>query len=320
MNVPRTIGAAGGIAAPGGRAAGEAYALLVFTMSCWGSNVVAGRLAVGEVSPMVITSLRWAIVAAVLSGAMLGRLRLAFPALRRDWRRIVPMAACGFTAFNALFYVAAHYTSAVNIAILQGAVPMFVLVGAVALHRARVGTVQLLGVAATLVGVAEVATKGSLGSLAGFRFGLGDALMLVACVLYAGYALALRRRPPVPNLVFFAAMAVVAFLTSLPLLGYEVVSGTVTWPTPRGWAIVLFIAVFPSFLSQVSFMRAVQLIGPSRAGLFTNLVPVIGAFLAVAVLDEPFALHDLIGLILVIAGILAAEAAGRMAQAPDRRR
>ena len=66
-------------------------------------------------------------------------------------------------------------------------------------------------------------------------------------------------------------------------------------------------------------MRGVQLIGPARAGLFANLVPLFGAFLAVVILGEPFALFDLVALILVIGGILAAETAGRIrANATER--
>ena len=273
---------------------------------------MAGRLAVGQVSPMAITCLRWGIVAIFLASATSRRLVLAWPALRRDWRRIVLMAVCGFSIFNALFYVAAHHTTAVNIAILQGSVPIFVVLGTVVLHQTRVGAVQAFGIATTLIGVAVVATQGHLATVAAFRFNLGDGLILLACLLYAGYTLALRNRPNIPSLVFFSAMAVVAFLTSLPLLAYEIVTGTVQWPTPEGWAILVFIALFPSFLAQLSFMRGVQLIGPARAGLFGNLVPLFGAFLAVVILGEPFALFDLVALILVIGGILAAETAGRI--------
>jgi len=302
------------------RGTADAYALLVFTMACWGANAVAGRLAVGEVSPMVITCLRWAIVSIFLSGATSRGLLLAWPELRRHWRRILLMAVCGFSIFNALFYVAAHYTTAVNIAILQGSIPVFVVLGALFLHRVRIGAVQVLGIAATLIGVAVVATHGHLATLAAFRFNYGDALMLLACFLYAGYTLALRDRPKVPSLIFFSAMAVIAFLTSLPLLAYEVVSGTVLWPTLKGWAIIAFIALFPSFLAQLAFMRGVQLIGPGRAGLFANLVPPFGAFLAVIILGEPFGLFHLVALLLVVGGILAAETAGRIRADPIKRR
>ncbi len=301
-------------------AAGLAYGFLVFTMTCWAGNAVASRLAVGEISPMVITSLRWAMVSVLLIGLKPHRLVQAWPELRRNGRKIVLMGASGFTIFNALFYVSAHYTTAVNIAILQGSIPVLVVLGTVILQGARVGAIQAFGIAATLIGVVVVTTHGNPGALAALNLNLGDALMLVACVLYSGYTLALRDRPNVPNLVFFTALAFVAFATSLPLLAYEVATGTALWPTREGWAILLFIALFPSFLAQLAFMRGVQLIGPGRAGLFANLTPVFGAFLAVLILGEPFGLFHFVALVLVVGGILVAEAAGRSRAAASARK
>jgi len=40
---------------------GRPYLLLTLTMLMWGGNAVAGRLAVGEVSPMALTGLRWVV-------------------------------------------------------------------------------------------------------------------------------------------------------------------------------------------------------------------------------------------------------------------
>jgi drug/metabolite transporter (DMT)-like permease len=289
----------------------EAYALLLFTMVCWGGNSVAGRLAVGEVSPMVITCLRWAIVSIFLLSLKPRELKQAWPELRRNALKIILMAVSGFSIFNAMFYVAAHHTTAVNIAILQGAIPVFVVMGAFAIHGTRISLIQAAGIATTLVGVAVVATRGELAALGAFEVNRGDALILIASFLYAGYTLGLRDRPNVPSLVFFAAMAVIAFVAALPLLAYEMLAGTALWPTPKGWAILVFIALFPSFLAQLGFMRGVQLIGPGRAGLFANLTPIFGAGLAVLILGEPFGLYHFVAVLLVIGGILASELAGR---------
>jgi drug/metabolite transporter (DMT)-like permease len=131
--------------------------------------------------------------------------------------------------------------------------------------------------------------------------------MLIACLFYAGYTLGLRHRPAVPGLVFFAAMAVVAFVSSLPLIGLEMAQGAAQFPTPKGWLILLYVAMMPSLLSQIFYIRGVELIGPARAGLFVNLVPVFGALLAVVLLGEPFALYHALGLVLVLGGIWLAE-------------
>jgi len=285
----------------------EAYVFLTFTMLCWAGNAVASRYAVGEISPMALVALRWLIVVALL--AIFARRQIArdWSALRARWRFVAAMGALGFTAFNALFYQAAHTTTAINIGILQGAIPVFVLAGAFLFQRQRVTLLQIVGMAVTLVGVVLVATGGDITHLFELHFVPGDLLMLVACSLYAGYTIGLKRKPAVSFLGFFAGVALAAFLSSLPLLALEAATGTLLWPTTIGLAVLVYAALFPSFVSQLSFMHGVQLIGAGRAGIFINLVPVFAAILAVVMLNEPFRLYHLFALALVLGGIALAE-------------
>ncbi|GGK34869.1 DMT family transporter [Salinarimonas ramus] len=288
-------------------ATSQAYLFLTITALSWGGNAVAGRLAVGEVSPMALTALRWLCVVTILVPLAWRDLRAHEATIRAHWRRIALMAVAGFTSFNALLYAAAHYTSAVNLTIIQGGIPVVVLVGALVVYGTRITTLQVAGMLVTLAGVATVAAQGSLATLLSLSFNPGDVLMMAAGLAYAGYTLALRSRPAMPQLAFFTAMAAVAFLASLPLLAFEVTTGSVIWPGPTGLAILAFVAVFPSLIAQLFFMRGVELIGPGRAGLFVNLVPVFGAMLAVAILSEPFHLYHAVALALVLGGIALAE-------------
>lgn len=291
----------------------QPYLLLILTMLAWGGNAVASRMAVGEISPMLLTAGRWSLVLAIVG--VMGRDAIVrnAPRLRDQWRTILAMGVCGFTAFNALFYVAGHLTSAVNIAILQGSIPIFVMLGALVLHRTPVRPGQALGMLITLAGVLTVASHGDLAGLTQLQFNPGDLLMIVACVLYAGYTLALRGREGVSTLWFFAGLATAALATSLPLAAGELALGQGQWPTWRGWAILLYVALAPSFFAQLFYMRAVQLIGPARAGLFVNLVPVFGALLAVLLIGEPFRAHHAAALGLVLLGIALAETSARRA-------
>lgn len=285
------------------------YLLLILTALSWGANAVAGRIAVGLISPMALTCFRWLFV--VLALAILARREIVagIPVLSRYWRSVLAMGTLGFTVFNALFYLSAHHTTAVNIGVIQGVIPALVMLGGLIAYGTPVRLIQVAGLATTLVGVAIVASRGDLHVLADLDFNIGDLGMLFASVLYAGYTVGLRRRPPVPPVVFFAGMASAALLTSLPLLAYEIATGTVLWPGPKGWALVGFVALIPSFLSQLFFMRGVELIGPARAGLFVNLVPVFAAILGVAILGETFACYHAVGLALVLGGIWLAETA-----------
>jgi drug/metabolite transporter (DMT)-like permease len=288
-------------------ASGRAYALLVFTTLCWGGNAILGRLAVGEISPMLLVGLRWI-------GVMILMLVIAPRHVRRDWpllRPLLPllaaMGALGFAAFTAIFYYAAHYTTAVNIGIIQGAMPVFVMLGAFAVYRTPVRRIQMLGVAVTLIGVVTVASGGSLQRLMALTFNRGDILLIIDCTLYAFYALGLQRRPAVSSLSLFAVFACAAFVVSLPLAGAEYMLGYSQWPTPTGWLITGLVILFPSFISQLTFMKGVALIGPGRASLFVNLVPVFAAILAVVILGEPFHIYHALALALVLGGIWLAE-------------
>ncbi|MFE1599776.1 DMT family transporter [Methylobacterium sp. ID0610] len=288
-----------------------AYALLTVTAMIWAGNAVASKWAVGQVSPFALTSLRWLVACIVLVPLAARQVTREWRLILPSWRLILLMGGCGYTVFNALFYVAGRYTSATNLTLIQGAIPVIVLLGSFLVYRIPVGWMQGAGVLVTLLGVAVAATHGDLAVLSTLAFNQGDLFMLVACLLYAGYTVALRARPAVSGLTFFAAMAIAAFLTSLPLLVVEWRSGGLIWPTPAGWMIVAYVGLGPSLVSQLCFLRGVELIGPNRAGLFVNLLPVFGAFLAVALVGEPFRPDNAAALALVLSGIFIAERLGR---------
>jgi drug/metabolite transporter (DMT)-like permease len=305
MRVPET---------PAGRAdapVATAYPLLVFTMLLWGGNVVASKWAAGEVSPQVLTCLRWAFACLALALPARAGFVAEWDRLARHWRYVLLMGACGYTLYASLFYAAGLFTSGINIALFQGAIPVLVILINYAVLRVAVTGAQVLGVAVTLAGAVVAATHGDWRVLATFAFNRGDVLMLVACLLYAGYTVALSRRPKVSGLSFFTAVALSALVTSLPPLYAEWALGHTIWPTRKGWVIVLFVALGPSLVAQLAFMRGVELIGPNRAGLFVNLVPIFGAGLAILLVGEPFRWHEGLALALVIGGIAIAERLGR---------
>jgi drug/metabolite transporter (DMT)-like permease len=283
------------------------YLLLAATTLLWGGNAVASRLAVGHISPMALTSLRWVVVCAIFPLLFRRELIAHWPVIRAHRWQILLMGVLGFTVFNALMYLAGHTTTAINMGIIQGAIPIMVLAGAALIFGQRIGLMQVLGLAVTVVGVVVVAARGDLSVLAALSFVAGDVFMIVACAFYAGYTLALRRRPPLPGLVFFTTMAIVACVASFALYGWEIAAGLSQWPDLTGWLLVLYVALGPSIASQLMFMRGVELIGPARAGLFVNLVPIWAAILGVLILAEPFAAFHALALALVLGGIWLAE-------------
>lgn len=284
-----------------------AYACLVGTMLCWGANAVFGRLAVGEVSPMLVVLGRWVGVAILCTIFLRPIIVKDWPVLKRHLPYLFLCGALGFTGFNALFYVAAHTTTALNIGILQGAMPVFVLIGAFLVYRERITRIQSIGVLLTFAGVVTIASGGSLDRLMQLEFKPGDILMILAAFLYASYTVALRNRPKVSPLSMFAVMAGAALIVSLPVAGAEAALGQAQWPTPKGWLVVALVTIFPSFIAQIIFIQGVDRVGPGRAGVFMNLVPIFATGLAVAILDEAFEGYHAAALILVVIGIYLSE-------------
>ena len=280
--------------------------LLIVTTFFWGGNVIAGKLAVGEISPMLLTFMRWFISGSVLYVISRHEIAAQWPKIRPRLVYVIVMAVLGFTAFNSMYYTAAAYTSGVNLAIIQGSTPVIVLIGA-ALLGAPLKLAQIVGILLTLLGVCFVASKGDIANLIGLKFNVGDLLLLTASIFYAGYTLALRRRPSMPALVFFFFLAFASAVTSIPGVVWEYARGDLIGPDFKGALLVLYVGFFPSLLCQVFYIRALEIAGPARASAYYNLVPIFGTFLSIVLLGEHFFLSDAIALGLVVAGILLAE-------------
>ncbi len=289
----------------------QAWFVLVVMAAVFGANGAAARLAVGQISPLLLVSLRWLFVPALLP----------FVFTRSDWRelghllRTRPvllgwMGLLGFSGFNALYYVAAYRSTAVNLTLLQSSIPAMVLAGAALVFGLKVHPLQVFGMVLTLLGVLVVATHGEPARLTTLAFNSGDVLLLVACVFYAAYTLGLRVRPPGSALVFFAGTAISSVMWSLPMAVGEIVAGRSYWPTGEGWVLTLLIALGPSFSGQLCYLRGVDLIGPARAGLFVNLIPIFGALTAVIALHERVTAAHGVAVALGLAGISLAEWSG----------
>jgi drug/metabolite transporter (DMT)-like permease len=299
------------------------YLILVLTTLFWGGNVVAGKLAVGHIDPHSLMILRW-------TGALLLVLPFAIGPLKRDWAIVrakwwlyLFYGAVGYATFNVFVYVAAYYTSGVNIALEQVAVNIFVILFNFVLFRTKVKALQLLGVLLTIVGVAIIATHGDLGRILKLEVNLGDLFIILACIAYAIYSIALRWRPQTNWLSFLSATFVGAILASF---AYQ--AGLGNGPGSllsnfsaidlQGWLIAAYTAIFPSVLSQLFYVRGVELIGSNRASLFINLIPLFGAAGSVLILGEKLETFHFIAAGLVIAGIVLAEWSVRAA--PSRAR
>ena len=274
---------------------------------------MAAKVAVDNITPYQVTFGRWAILTILLFTFYRRSISEVWSIVRPNWIYVVLMGGIGFVMFNILFYHAGHRTTAVNIGILQGSIPIFVIIGTFLLYKNKLRWVQIVGVALGFFGVAIVSSRGAPHLIRHIEMNSGDAMMIVACIVWASYTIGLRNRPKIPGLILFAIFCVPAAIASIPFVIYEIIWDGAVLPTRTGWLVLVYTTLFPSFLAQLFFLRGVDLMGPEMTGLYVNLTPIFAAFLAIVILNESFQLYHAIALLLVLVGLwLARERVSRL--------
>jgi len=286
--------------------------LLIATTLIWGGNAVAGKFAIGHVSPLLLTAFRWGIAALILLTLSRTQLRADWPVLKTRLPYLFMLGSVGFAAFNGLLYSALHETTAINATIIQAGMPLFIFILNFAVYRMATSWGQVAGYSLTLLGVALTAAAGDLSTLSALQVNNGDLIMIGAALIYAAYSVALRSKPNVHWISFLTCAIVAAAITAIPMAIYEATTPQFIWPTTvTGWSVVFYTALLPSIVAQGFYIRGNGLIGANKASLYINLVPIFGALLSVLLLGEAFHLYHGVALILVIGGIVMAQRLSR---------
>ncbi|NCF26454.1 MAG: EamA family transporter [Gammaproteobacteria bacterium] len=286
------------------------YTLLILTTLFWAGNAVAGKFAVGVISPVSLTFARWLIACVAFYFFARPHLKRDWPVVRRHLPLLFTLGALGLAAFNIGFYWALNYTTAINVTIEQSAMPVLIILANYLFFSQRITALQGIGVLLTITGVLVTATRGAPLTVLETGVNRGDALMMLCVLLYGSYTVALRFRPDIhwTSLMFVLTFSATVF--SAPFYAIEIMQSGFQLPRQEAWAIIAYTAIFPSMASQLFFIRGVAMLGANRAGLFINLVPIFGAILAVMILGESFRPYHLAGLLLVLGGIGMAERFG----------
>lgn len=290
------------------------YLLLTLAILFWAGNFVLGRAMHADIPPIAFNFLRWFAAGVLLMPFALGPLVRHRAILWRHWRILAVLAALGIAGFNSLSYSALGMTSTFNAAVMMSAVPVTIPIVDFLVNRERIRRLQALGIAISLAGVFAILFKGDVDRVLAFRFGDGEVWMLAAVLVWAGYSVALRRRPDgLPPLAFLLALTWGGVLILLPAYAVEfaTVGGVaLTWPAV---ATILYVGAFASVGSYIFWNRGVAEVGPTRAGLFSHLMPVFSAGLAYLFLDETLAPYHAVGLGLILSGLVLTARSGKPA-------
>jgi drug/metabolite transporter (DMT)-like permease len=286
--------------------ANEPRLLMLLAGMFWAGNAIVARSVAGEVPPIGLAFWRWAVGALVVLPFAWPHVRRDAKAMLADWPTMLLLSALGISFFNSGLYLAAQSTTALNIVMLQSAMPVLIVAASYFLFRDLVTARQAGGIAISLLGALALISHGDLGVLTHFALNTGDRWMLAACIGYAVYTALLRKRPAVHGLSFLFATFVIGAALLLPFYVFESVH---VRPMPLAWHAFLavgYVAVFASVVAYFCFNRTVELLGANAAGLTVHLVPVFGTLLAVALLGESLHIYHALGIGLIAAGILLA--------------
>lgn len=282
------------------------YILLTLTPLFWAGNAIIGRAAAGQIPPMTLSLLRWGLAFLIVLPFGWRHLRSDWPAIRAQTGLMLALSISGIGMFNTLQYWALQYTTALNVLLMQSALPLCVALWSFALLGIRLSWPQGVGIGVSLLGVMTILLQGNLVSLAAIALNKGDAAFALALVIFGFYSAMQSKRPHMHALSFLLFTFGVGALFILPFALWEIVHHQMMRVTPATLASIVYVAVFPSILAYLCFNRGVALIGGNRAAPFFHLIPLFGSALAIGLLGERPQWFHAVGYALVLCGIAVA--------------
>jgi drug/metabolite transporter (DMT)-like permease len=280
------------------------YLLLALAISFWAGNVIVGRAVRDTIPPVGLAFWRWTVAFLILLPFGWRQVGAEWHIIRRSWRITLLLSFLGITLFNTLLYTALRYTTALNGTLLQSAMPVFVVGYSYLFFRDGMNGRQLMGLLLSLVGAVVIVAQGNWQIFTTFTFNVGDVLVMIAIITYAGYTALLRLRPPVHPLTFLVVSFGLGALMLLPLYLWESANGFSVPFTPTTAGVIAYVALFPSIVSYLFYNYGVAQLGANRAGVFIHLNPAIASILAVLLLGETFQWFHPVGFGLILAGIV----------------
>jgi O-acetylserine/cysteine efflux transporter len=268
--------------------------LAVLIAVIWGLAFVASRLALDELSPQLMTAMRFAIAA------------LPCLLVRRPnvpWTVLIAISGTLFLGqFLAQSFAIAHGVPVGLASVIVQSQALFT-VGFAALAYSEFPTrLQIAGIAVAAVGLLMI------GATVGLDFSVGAfAVLMIAPVSFAVGNLLLRRARDVAMFDLFAWLCLVP---PLPLLALALaVDGPqATWQSlahlsPTGWISMLFIGAVSTGFAYWLWGRLLRDYTAAQVVPFALLVPFVGAAASSAVFGETFGPLRLTGMVTVVGGI-----------------
>lgn len=275
--------------------------MLLATVLIWSLNFTVVKYVLSHgVHPLAYACVRFGAAALIFAGltyALEGSFRMG----RADLLFLLGAAVVGVALNQLTFVYATKLTTATTVALIFGTLPVMTALISFAAGIERLSSRFWLAALTSFSGVALVA----LGSHGGISANLaGDLLAVAATATWAAYSVAI-----VPLMRRYSAyrISAIALLAGTVLLfaagSHQVVDQDYSFG-PAIWAAFVFSTLGPLVLTNVLWFTAISRVGPSRASVFANLQPFLGAIFALLLLSESMTWLQVVGGLSIAAGIV----------------
>lgn len=281
---------------------------LVLAPLLWSGNFTVARAVHDQVPPVSLNFWRWMVALAIL-------LPIAWPHLRkplltvllRYWQSVLALALLGIAGFNTILYTALNHTTTTRAALLFAVTPLVIVVLSQIAVRQRPRRCHFFGLILSLAGVLLVITKGDPTFLVEAGLNRGDLWVLVSVVVFAQYSVLLKRKlPGVAPCVMLTVTAAVGLILLAPLYLWEAKMAGIAPFDGTTAASLLYLGAGAAVAAFLAWDRAIGMVGPSVAGHFLHLIPIFSVVAATLLLGEVIASLQVVGLVVILAGIYTA--------------
>jgi drug/metabolite transporter (DMT)-like permease len=280
------------------------YVKLLMTAVFWGGTFISGRMLADSVAPFSAAFFRF-LIAAVCLYAIAARQGGRLPRLER--KQILPVALLGLTgvfAYNAFFFSGLKLVPASRASIIIANNPIVISLLASLFFGEALSLTKGLGILISVCGAVVAISDGNPVALFAGGIGRGDFFILGCVLSWSAYSLigkqVLGTLSPLAAVCHSSAIGMLALLVPACLEGMPTALPSYSM---ADWANLVYLGGFGTVLGFVWYYEGIRRIGPSRASLFINFVPISAICLAHLILDEPLRPSLVVGAILVIAGV-----------------
>lgn len=281
------------------------YILITLAMLFFSGNFIAGKAFEGVISPVTLAFFRAFMGAFILVPIAWTSIIQNSQLWLKEWKPLFGLAFFGIVLFNVSLYTAVSYTSTINAAIVDALTPAVAVVIGYILLKEKLFPLQNAGIALSFLGIIWIVSEGSLAVILGINFNIGDIIMFLGIICWALYSIIIKQHsykfPPIAGL---AVTMIIGAVLLFPFAMIESMAGS--FPALNSWPVIgglFYIGIFPSAIALLLWYRGVGEIGPSKASVFFNLVPIFTTIMAVSFLNEHFTYHQLFGGIVVLTGV-----------------